>query len=290
MMSNIFEGKNIYPHDEKIKEHFKSLYDSIYVAYLPFFRVENHVSEKNNYKKSEKIVFEEAKLEIDILKNIPKPNAEIFSYSNKDYPTDVEIYNKGKIIYWETIIKEAGLKDKAELNKALRTSIGSVRQIFRKPELSSKLSEYTTSNNIWHPTEGAFDVFSRIGIYRTFKLFNKNEIILVDEFYENFNSINLNELTEYEFSEKINFRDFYIYSADKEILFTIEWDSFFFLIATDKIKMNKILLEKYFEGFLCDSETTHNWDYLNGELEQILEIEKKQNKKSENKKWWEFWN
>lgn len=289
-MKDIFEEKNIYPHEEKIKDHFKDFYGSIYVAYLPFFKIENHLSEKNNYKKSEKITFEEAKKEIDILNNIPKPNAEIFSYSNEDYPTNTEIYNNGKIVSWKTIIEEANLKDKTELNKALRTSIGALRKIFRKPELCEKLNGYTTKNNVWHPTEGDFDIFSKMAIYRIFKMFNKNEILIVDEFYENNNVITLNELTEYEFIEKIEYGDYYIYSVDKEILFTIEWDSFFFLIATDKNKMEKIIEAKYFEGFLCDSNTTHNWDYLDDELEELLEIEKKQKKITKNKNWWKFWN
>jgi hypothetical protein len=289
MRNDIFEEKNIYPNGVKIKEHYKDFYDSIFVAYLPFFKVENQKSKKNNYKKLEKITFEEAKREIEILNNIPIPNAEIYSYSNEDYPTDIEIYENGKIIKWETIIKEAKFKDKTELNKALRTSIGALREIFKKPELSEKLNSFTTENYIWNPTEGTFDIFSKLGIYRTFKLFNKNEIIIVDEFFEDINSINIDKLSEYEFLEKIDFNDYYIYSSDKEILFTMEWDSFFFLIATDNNKMEEIISKKHFEGFLCDSETTHDWDYLPGELEQLLKIEKKLNSKSENQKWWKFW-
>jgi hypothetical protein len=279
-MDDIFKENNIYPHGGKIKEHFKGFYDSIFVAYLPFFKVKNQTSRKNNFKKSEKISFEEAKKEIEILNNIPTPNAEIYSYSNEDYPTDIEIYDNGETVKWETIIKEAELKDATELNKALRTSLGALRPIFRKPELSDKLNVITTKNGIWYPTEGSFDVFSKLGIYKSFMLFNKSEIILVDEFFEDIKSININEITEYEFIEKFRQNDYYIYSSDKEILFTIDWDSFFFLIATDKNKMEKIISEKYFEGFLCDSETTHDWDYLPGELEQILKIEKKQNSKS----------
>ena len=290
MKNEIFEEKDIYPHGEKFENHFKDLYNSVYVAFLPFFRIENHLSKNNNYKKSEKITFEQARKELDILKNIQEPNAEIFSYSNQDYPTTLEIYNNGEIVSWKNILNEISLKDESELNKALRTSIGALREIFRKPKLSEKLNIYTEKNNIWHPTEGNFDVFSKIGIYRVFKMFNKNEILIVDEFYENINKVKLNELTEYEFIEEFGHSDCYIYSVDKEILFTIEWDSFFFLIATDKNIMEKIIEAKYFEGFLCDSKTTHNWDYLDGELEELLETEKKQNKKTENKKWWEFWN
>jgi glutaredoxin-related protein len=288
-MNNIFEEKNIYPHEGKIKDHFRDFYDSVYVAYFPFFRIENHLSKNNNYKKSEKITFEDAKKELDILNNIIELNAEIFSYSNEDYPTNTQIYNHGKIVSWKTIIKEICLKDQTDLNKTLRTSIGAIRPIFQKPEFNDKLNIYTTKNSIWHPTEGSFDVFSKIKIYRIFKLFNKEEILFVDEFYENITSININELTEYEFSEKVGNNDYYIYSLDKEILFTIEWDSFFFLIATDKAKMEIIISENYFEGFLCDSETTHNWDYLNGEVERLLKDEKNLNVTTENKKWWKFW-
>jgi hypothetical protein len=289
MKNDIFKEKNIYPTGEKIKEHFRDFYDSVFVAYLPFFQVENHKSKTNNYKKLEKTTFAEAKKEVEILNNIQIPNAEIFSYSNEDYPTDLEIFDNGKIVKWETIIKEAKLKDKTELNKALRTSIGALREIFKKPKLSEKLNSFTAENSIWNPTEGTFDVFSKLGIYRTFKLFNKNEIIIVDEFFEKIYSINIAEISEYEFLEKVDFNDYYIYSSDKEILFTIEWDSFFFLIATDNNKMERIVSTKYFEGFLCDSETAHDWDYLPGELEKILKIEKKQKLKSENKKWWQFW-
>ena len=69
------------------------------------------------------------------------------------------------------------------------------KEIFRKTELCEKLNNYTEENNIWHPTEGNFDVFSKIGIYKTFKMFDKNEILIVDEFYENKNTIYLNQLT-----------------------------------------------------------------------------------------------
>jgi len=162
MKNDIFEEKNIYPHEEKIENHFKEFYNSVYVAFLPFFRIENHLSRNNNYKKSEKITFEQAKKELDILKNMQEPNAEIFSYSNQDYPITSEIYNNGKIVSWKNIVKEIDLKDVTELNKALRTSIGALKEIFRKPELSEKLNIYTEKNNIWHPTEGNFDIFLKL--------------------------------------------------------------------------------------------------------------------------------
>ena len=148
------------------------------------------------------------------------------------------------------MIKGSGLKDNSELNKALRTSIGALRQVFRRPELTEKLNNYTSNQSIWHPTEGGFDTLSKVAIYKTFKLLDKNEVVVTDEFYETTSIFELDKLTAFDFTEKVSYKGYFIYSSDKELLFTIEWDSFFFLIATGQENMNKIISSKLFEGFL----------------------------------------
>ena len=293
-MTDIFADKKIYPHEGKIKDHYKDFYESAFVAFLPFFKVDRQHTDNTNFKKSKQITHEEARQELDILKDIPPFNADIFSYSNKDFPTDQEIFKSGQAISWDTIIKGAGLKDNSDLNKALRTSIGALRQVFSRPELTEKLNTYTSNQHIWHPTEGGFDTFSKVAIYNTFKLLNKNEVIVIDEFYETNSTLELDKLTAFEFAEKIGYKDYFIYSSDKELLFTIEWDSFFFLIATGQEKMNKIISSKLFEGFLCNEKTEHTWDYEEAEIQKYLDIEKQQKeltaKPTTKKQWWKFWN
>lgn len=274
-MKDIFKN-NIYPHEGKIKDHFEDFYDTVFVAFLPFFQVERQPTEKTNFKKSKQITFEEAKQEMEFLNDIPKPNAEIYSYSNNEYPTDEEIYKSGKIVTWTMVVKGAGLADYSELNKALRTSIGAIRKIFQRPELTEKLNKFSDSRNIWHPTEGGFDTLSKVAIYKTFKLLGKNQIIVTDEFYETTSILELDSLSDFEFSEKVSFKDYYVYSVDKEVLFTIEWDSFFFLIATNNEKMQQLIKANLFEGFLCNNKTQHEWDYREGELQVLLGIEEKQ--------------
>lgn len=291
-MNDIFTDMNIYPHEGKIKEHFKDFYDMVFVSFLPFFQVDRQSTSETNLKKSKQITYEQALNEMEFLKDIPKPNAEIYSYSNKDYPTDEEIFKTGKIISWDTILKGAGLTDLSELNKALRTSIGAIRPVFQRPHLRDKLNNYTDRQSIWHPTEGGFNTLSKIAIYKTFKLLGKNKIVITDEFYEMTSSIEIDQLTDFEFSEKISYKDYYLYSIDKEILFTIEWDSFFFLIATESKKMTRIIEQNLFEGFLCNEKTQHEWDYKEGEVQKLLDVEKKQkiSKTTTRKQWWEFWN
>lgn len=273
-MNDIFKH-NIYPHQGKIKDHFKDFYDTVFVAFLPFFYVDRQPADKANLKKAKHITFEEAKQEMEFLKHIPKPNAEIYSFSNNEYPTDEEIYESGKIITWDTVVQGSGLVDYSELNKALRTSIGAVRKIFQKPELTEKLNNFTDSQSIWHPTEGGFDTLSKIAIYKVFKILGKTQIVVTDEFYETTSSLDLDILTEFDFIEKVSYKDYYLYSTDKEILFAIEWDSFFFLIATDSEKLKTIIQKKLFEGFLCNEKTQHEWDYKEGELQALLDIEEK---------------
>lgn len=291
-MSDIFTDNNIYPHKEKIKDHFKDFYNTAFVAFLPFFKVEKPRAEKTNYKKSKQITFDEAIENLEIFKDIPEFDADIFSYRNDDYPSSSEIFNTGVAIRWKDIIKGAELENSSELNKALRTSIGGLRQFFQRPELAKKLNNYTDSESIWHPTEGSFDAISLVAIYKVFKLLRKNQIVLVDEFYKKTRIIELNKLNEFEFHEKVDFKDYYLYSSDREILFTIEWDSFFFLIATNNDNMRQILDANLFEGFLCEDTTIHNWDYKEGELQALLVDEEKQitNEAKTKKPWWKFWN
>lgn len=292
-MNDIFNN-NIYPHEGKIKDHFKDFYDTVFVAFLPFFQIDRQPVDKVNLKKAKHTTFEEAKQEMEFLKDIPEPNAEIYSYSNDEYPTDEEIYKSGKIITWDMVVKGAGLADNSELNKALRTSIGAVRKIFQRPELTDKLNIFTDSKNIWYPTEGGFDTLSKIAIYKALKKLGKTQIVVTDEFYETTSSLDLGKLSEFEFIEKVGFKDYYLYSTDKEILFTIEWDSFFFLIATDSKTMETIIQEKLFEGFLCNEKTQHEWDYEEGELQALLDIEEKHKiqttQLTTQKQWWKFWN
>lgn len=293
-MTDIFEGKNIYPHEGKIKNHYKDIYETAFVAFLPFFKVDRQYTDITNFKRSKQITHEEAIQELDFLKDFPPFVADVFSYSNKDFPTDKEIFDCGQAISWDKIIKGSGLGDNSELNKALRTSIGALRQNLSGPELTEKLNNYTSNNSIWHPTEGGFDILSKVAIYKAFRLLEKNEIIVMDEFYETTSILELDKLSAFDFTKKVGCSDYFIYSCDKELLFTIEWDSFFFLIATRQEKMNAIISSKLFEGFLCNENTEHNWDYEEAEIQKYLRVEEKQKeltaKPTKKKQWWKFWN
>ena len=197
LMRDIYKENKLYPYDGKIIDHFKDIYDEVYISFLPFFKVDN------------------------------------YQYHSRDFPSTAEIHENGKAVSWDSVVKGTGLRDFSELNQSLRTSIGALRNVFMRQDLADKLDGFITKQNIWPPEPGDFDMFSKISIYKCFKSLNKNKIIFTDEFYQHSSIINLSDLTAYEFSEEIGCRDCYIYSEDKEILFSIDWYSFFFIIAMD---------------------------------------------------------
>ena len=282
-MSEI-ENKNLYPDEETpVLKHY-SEFESVYVGLLPFFKLDKEHCDTNSSKKVISLV--EAKKKDEIFEKIENySNMTIYS-SNDCYPTDEEIIQHGKKVTWKEIIQNTKLGDNKELNKALMTSIGAFKKKLQREDLLVILNQYSDKNNIWHPSEGAFDLFTKSSIFEILKSNGISKIIVEDEFYENKKTIDLNDLTQNDFREKIDFKDYYIYDKNKSILFSISWDYFFFFIAINEKVFSKKSIEKYFEGFWADEKCSHLWTWEEGEIDRLLngktEIKKKKN-------WWQQW-
>jgi Protein of unknown function (DUF2711) len=273
---NVFDEYKFYPAEEDfILSHYKGFYESIFVAFLPFFKIKNQSSEKISVQKSHQISYEEFVAENELFANIERFNAEIYTNKNTNYPEDKSIYEQGEIVQWREVKDKTNFKDFAELNKALKTSIGSYRQVFKRTDLLEKLNLVTEREQIFHPTEGTFTPLAKIQIYNSLKHLGKNEIVVVDEYLETTKELNLNSIDVKEFVEKVEIKDYYIYPKDKSILFTIEWDSFFYLVCSNQIVLDEISKAINFEGFFCTNQTKHGWDWTTEELELLLELEKR---------------
>ncbi len=190
--------------------------------------------------------------------------------------SEQEIHQTVKPISWETIRVEAGFQDLSELYKALKTSIGSVRPIFATPDMAVQLNDYLELTGFQSPVEGAYDTFTKVAIYQTFELLGEQKIVVTDEFYESSYTLDLSEMNAFEFAEKLAGDAYYIYPENRRFLIAMEWDSYFFLITSGAEEMKKIRSSEFFEGFLCDADTEHIWQYLPGELETLLAKEHEQ--------------
>ena len=250
-MKDIFEQHNLYPFTGTIREHFKGSFDEVFVALLPFADRSLHPDEGESAR---------------------------------------EICDKAKRVPWKTICEGSGIESVHDLNKALKTYSGILENVHARKDLEESMTAYTFDNELTEPMEGAYDAHTKMAIYDTFRLLGKNEIIVTDEFYESTYSLDLNENDVYTFVDKIALDAYYIYAEDHSLLFTIDWNSFFFLIAANKGEMERILASNQFEGFLCDERTEHLWDHTPEELislkknEAVYQIMKKGNKL-----WLSYW-
>ena len=231
------------------------------------------------------ISLEEARKKDEIFDKIENySNMTIYS-SNECYPTDEEITQHGKKVTWKEVIQNSKLNDNKELNKALMTSIGAFKKKLERQDLLKVLNQYSDKNNIWHPTEGAFDFFTKSSIFELLTLSGIEEVVVEDEFYENKKTIDLTNFNKIDFCEKIDFKDYYIYDKNKSILFAISWDYFFYFVAINEKVLSKETIESKLEGFWADEKCSHLWTWKEGEIDRLLN-ENTETKKKKN--WWQY--
>ena len=262
MMTSIFETNDLYPgYDVPLKQHFSSYFNSVYICLSPFFIMSSGEANRDGLRRSEIISLEELQ-SIDKVFEALDPSVErvIYSNANFNYPGTDDIVTAGLPVTWNYIKENANFGSYSEINFALRTSIGALRSKYERKDLQKKLDIFTDKESIYNPGEGRITPLSLIKIYFCLKSLDKSEIVVTDEFFDNRFTINLNNLSVTEFIER-TFGYMYYFPSDRSLLFTIEWDSFFYLIAGNKNLLNGIIKKFAFEGFYADDTTYHNWEF-----------------------------
>lgn len=259
-MENIFDTNKLYPdYNDHLKGYFKDHFDSVFVAFPPFFKMTGKGDEVADVQSRKIVSLEEfQQTEGEIFENIEPSENRIIYVNNSKYPIEEEIVEKGVAISWAYLIDQQVLNNVAEINMALLTSIGALRPKFCKPDLLAELSKFTIDNAIYHPSEGRINTFDLLRIYNCLRDTGKHELVMSDEFFEQRETVNLAELGFKEFLQRI-IRHVYFFPTDRSLLFSIDWDSFFFLICADEVLLNEIIPKYGFEGFYCDEETDHWW-------------------------------
>ena len=262
---NVIENKHLFPDEETpLLEHYSD-FDNVYIGLLPFFKLDKEHCDTNSSKKI--ISLEEAREKNEIFTKIGNPSNVDIYVSNECYPNDEEITQNGKVIKWKEIIENTRFENYKELNKALMTSIGGFKTKLQREDLLEILNQYAERENIWHPTEGAFDFFTKSSIFEILTINGIDKVVVEDEFYENRKTINLTDINKSDFCDKINFKDYYIYDKSKSILFAISWDYFFYFIAINERVFSKKTIETNFEGFWADEKCSHLWTWEEGEID-----------------------
>lgn len=258
---NIFTEEKFYPSEETtIKEHYSGTFDSVFLSFIPFLKIDESHLTKISVQRVHQITYPQFK-SVNPDLNLPETiSGEVYSNDNPDYPTNDEILQFGSPVKWSEMLSGVGFDSFAELNKALTTTIGGYRAEFARQDLADRLLQFAENSHTFLPEEGTFDVFSKLSILRTLRRLGKGSIVVRDEFLENKFTLDIRGLSEDEFCKKISYKDYYIYDIEEEILFAIDWDDFFFLIAASTEMIERVLADGAFEGFICDDSTRVYWE------------------------------
>ncbi|PTS94094.1 hypothetical protein DBR11_24150 [Pedobacter sp. HMWF019] len=260
-MDNIFDTNNLYPgYESKLKQHFGHYFDNVFIAFSPFFHLNKNEQGALKISPKNTISLTELQEKDHTFKNLKPFDGRVIYTQNPNYPTDEEIIKDGIIVPWQYVLEHGGFSELSEINLALRTSIGALRDIYKKEDLNKILDDFTIKNGIFHPTEGRITILSLMKIYHCLTAIGKLELIVTDEFFYGRKTLNISEFTCSEFILKVR-GYMYFFPIDRSLLFTIDWDSFFFLICGDQDLLHQIIPKFEFEGFYCNDETMHNWDF-----------------------------
>jgi Protein of unknown function (DUF2711) len=129
----IFAEKRLHPgQDTPFKQHYKDHFDTVFLAFSPFLKMTAGNFSPGGFQKSKQITFEQARVVNDILRKMPKLDANIYSYENEIYPSDAEIYLRAEPVLWQNIKNACGFASCGDVNKALKTSIGAYKPFFKE--------------------------------------------------------------------------------------------------------------------------------------------------------------
>ncbi|MBP7862644.1 DUF2711 family protein [bacterium] len=227
-----YDFRTKYPsYDTSILEHFKGVYDSVYVALHPFISIK-------------KLGTESLSIDYKTFRMLEKSSA--------------------KQLTWSEIGNACDISDIKDMNRALLTlSLALNEKANDKSQNPERLKNYCAKQEFFLPTQGSFPASFENKILDLLLQFDITEACFGDEHDFNCELISLSEISRNKpwVSERsaLKFLPQKVFTTDYQLLIIVDWDSVFSLVCTNLDASKKGLIEEMFEGFWCDEKTEHAW-------------------------------
>lgn len=169
----------------------------------------------------------------------------------------------GRRIEWRDICHDAGFADHCALDRALRTTIRGLRSEFEDRNAAEQLTKYCDQNNIFMPTEGAFQSTMEGAIVSLLQHAGLSEVIVGDEFGQDEKLISvasLADVTAFETrSDLSSWGAKRLMAPDRSMLVWVHWDSFYTALFGTSERLRNVRLVEGIEGFWCSDLSTTYW-------------------------------
>jgi hypothetical protein len=211
------------PYDGPILEFYKNHYEAVFLILSPFIALKN--SKNSPFKE------------------------------DKDWPSKKVISETCKKVSWSKILQISKIENLKKLDNTLREYIGATKT--KDLDSTNKLRKTISTLGVIPPPEGFFQDLLIDDMMNGLKALGFKKIIIGDEFGSEKRETNVDEILNNHielFAGENN-----IYTPNKEILFSVHWDSCFTLLCSKKKIIENFLKVSKLEGFYCTSKTSVYW-------------------------------
>lgn len=212
------------PDDGNILDYYKGQFDSVYVLLTPFIKP---------------ITFD------------------MEQYDPLTWDYKHEIIEGCEPILWQEILRLTNLKDIAEIDIGLRTSIGSLKEEYKNKEFSVQLGKLFYDYKISQPVEGYISEFLENRLFYAIKSLGYTSLWVCDEWDSKRQLYSIDELIN---GDELRAADC-VFTPDKSLLLTSHWDSHCSFLCANRPILEKILAFDTFEGFYCTDKTEVYWGF-----------------------------
>jgi hypothetical protein len=152
----------------------------------------------------------------------------------------------GQQVSWQMMCQQGNFGNHCELDRALRTGIGGLRQDLADTAASDRLAHYCSEHRIFTPNEGRFEPLMQSSLASLFRGAGFLEVVVGDEFGDDERLVNISLLERDELWDGITELPQYgikrLIAPDHSLLVWVHWDSFYTLIfgTADSLRADRL--------------------------------------------------
>jgi hypothetical protein len=227
MTTRILPSPDIFascPLDGNILEYYAGVFEAVYVSLNPF------------------------------IKPISIDSAE---FKPGTYPNRASIATNCDAVSWSEVAQLAQLPSIAAVDIGLRTGIGGLKDEFANRSYAAALDALSGTQGILTPTEGCFSDLLHDKILQSIQELGYEWLWIGDEFCTERKLHWIDDLKNQ--SDGLVKGRFNVFTPDKQLLWTIHWDSHFSFLCSSQEKLAAIQNTSSLEGFFCTPSTEVYW-------------------------------
>ena len=212
------------PLDGKILEHYAGTFEAVYVSLNPFIKP---------------ITIDAAEF---------KPGT---------YPNRANIVANCEPVRWSEVLQLAKLPSIAAVDIGLRTQIGGLRKDLENQNYATAIAALAETQGILPPTEGHFSELLHDKILQSIQSLGYEWLWIGEEFDTERKLRWIDDIKNQE--DGLTTGRFNVFTPDKQLLWTIHWDSHFSFLCSSHERLASIHAASRLEGFFCTSSTEVYW-------------------------------